>query len=149
MAWNASVAALNDRTQPREALRVKAQREYFALGKDFLERGIRNNPDRPQLYERSRVFTATSITITKMHRTTTLRPRNVRVRPVMKKDSPPTSFLIAKDARDEAYERLHELYLAGENERLPTLITRLKYLETKLGIPLRINAFPTQHPPTH
>ena len=51
MAWNASVAALNDRTQPREALRIKAQREYFALGRDFLERGIKNNPDRPQLYE--------------------------------------------------------------------------------------------------
>ena len=49
--WNASVAAMNDQTQPRLALRVKAQREYFALGKDFLERGIRNNPDRPQLYE--------------------------------------------------------------------------------------------------
>ena len=40
------VAALNDRKQPREALRIKAQREYFALGKDFLERGIKNNPDR-------------------------------------------------------------------------------------------------------
>src|SRR5260370_25331075 len=47
----ASVAALNDQKQPRLALRVKAQREYFALGKDFLERGIKNNPDRPDLYE--------------------------------------------------------------------------------------------------
>ena len=44
MAWNASVAAMNDQTQPRLSLRVKAQREYFALGKDFLERGIKNNP---------------------------------------------------------------------------------------------------------
>jgi len=51
MAWNASVAALNDPVQPRQALRIKAQREYLALGKDFLERGIQNNPDRPQLYE--------------------------------------------------------------------------------------------------
>jgi len=51
MAWNASTAALNDRQQPRLALRIKAQREYFALGRDFLERGIKNNPDRPQLYE--------------------------------------------------------------------------------------------------
>ncbi|MGB9475713.1 MAG: hypothetical protein WCE87_11665, partial [Candidatus Udaeobacter sp.] len=50
MAWNASVAAMNDQGQPRLALRVKAQREYFALGKDFLESGIKNNPDRPQLY---------------------------------------------------------------------------------------------------
>ena len=51
MAWNASVAAMNDTNQPRQALRVKAQREYFAIGKEFLERGIKNNPDRPELYE--------------------------------------------------------------------------------------------------
>src|SRR5216110_2738135 len=51
MAWNASVAAMDDKTQPRLALRVKAQREYFAMGKDLLERGIKNNPDRPDLYE--------------------------------------------------------------------------------------------------
>src|SRR6266481_9826242 len=51
MAWNASTAAMNDSAQPRLALRIKAQREYFQLGKDFLERGIKNNPERPQLYE--------------------------------------------------------------------------------------------------
>src|SRR6266478_3403145 len=51
MAWNAGTAAMNDLAQPRLALRIKAQREYFQLGKDFLERGIKNNPDRPQLYE--------------------------------------------------------------------------------------------------
>src|SRR5437588_5746147 len=51
MACNASVSVLNDPTQPRLALRIKAQREYFALGKDFLEGGIKNNPDKPQLYE--------------------------------------------------------------------------------------------------
>src|SRR5207244_11521278 len=51
MAWNASAAAMSDSSQPRLALRIKAQREYFALGKDFLERGIKNNPDQPQLYE--------------------------------------------------------------------------------------------------
>src|SRR5882724_3827076 len=51
MAWNASTAAMNDPAQPRLALRLKAAREYFQLGKDFLERGIKNNPDRPELYE--------------------------------------------------------------------------------------------------
>ena len=30
---------------------MKAEREYYAIGKDFLERGIQNNPDQPQLYE--------------------------------------------------------------------------------------------------
>jgi hypothetical protein len=56
MAWNASVAAMNDRNQPRLALRVKAQREYFALGKDFLERGIENNPDVPTSTRRWRGY---------------------------------------------------------------------------------------------
>ena len=28
-----------------------------------------------------------------------------------------------------------QLYTAGEKERLPTMITRLKYLEEKLNIP--------------
>ena len=51
MAWNASVAAFNDPKQPRLALRIKAQREYFDLGRDFLERGIKNNPNSPQLYD--------------------------------------------------------------------------------------------------
>ena len=40
MAYNASVAALEDPNQPREALRVKAQREYWKLGEEFLLRGI-------------------------------------------------------------------------------------------------------------
>jgi hypothetical protein len=35
----------------------------------------------------------------------------------------------------EAYERLRQLYDEGEKERLPTLISRLKFLEEKLGIP--------------
>jgi hypothetical protein len=35
----------------------------------------------------------------------------------------------------EAYERLHQLYNEGKKERLPTLITRLKFLENKLDIP--------------
>src|SRR5207247_9291100 len=47
MAWNASVAVMNDQKQPRLALRVKAQREDVALGKDVLERGRKNNPEQP------------------------------------------------------------------------------------------------------
>ena len=40
------------------------------------------------------------------------------------------------DGRErEAYQRLRRLYDTGENERLPTLIARLKFLEGKLNIP--------------
>jgi hypothetical protein len=52
MAWNASVAVRDDPDITREVLRKKAEREYFDLGKDFLERGIRNNPDTHVLYEK-------------------------------------------------------------------------------------------------
>ena len=44
MAYNASVAAMDDKKQPKIVLRKKAQHEYFLLGKDYLEQGIANNP---------------------------------------------------------------------------------------------------------
>src|SRR5207249_10271133 len=49
MAWNASAAALNDPSQPRRARRGRAQRAYFARGKDCLERGVTTKPDTPAL----------------------------------------------------------------------------------------------------
>ena len=135
MAWNASVAALNDPAQPRQALRVKAQREYFALGKDFLERGIRNNPDRPQLYEAlARLYRE------KYHdheRAAEYFAEAARRPGAPSYDKRFSAYELSycEGREREAYERLHELYLAGENERLPTLITRLKFLEDKLNIP--------------
>jgi tetratricopeptide (TPR) repeat protein len=134
MAWNASVAAINDRTQPRLALRVKAQREYFALGKDFLERGIKNNPDRPQLYEalarlykekykdheRASEFFAKAATLPGA--------------PSYNKRFSAYELSYCEGREREAYERLRQLYDEGEKERLPTLITRLKFLENKLNI---------------
>ena len=50
MAWNASIAALRDTSQPSEALRIRNQRQYFQLGRDYLERGIKNNPESSFLY---------------------------------------------------------------------------------------------------
>lgn len=135
MAWNASVAALNDSTQPRLALRVKAQREYFDLGKDFLERGIKNNPDAPQLYEamarlykdkykdhaRASEFFGKAATLPGA--------------PSYDKRFSAYELSYCEGHEREAYERLHLLYEMGQNERLPTLLTRLKFLEDKLKIP--------------
>ncbi len=47
-----------------------------------------------------------------------------------------TSFRICEGREQEAYEKLMRLYSVGESERLPTLISRLKYLEDRLNIPL-------------
>jgi hypothetical protein len=136
MAWNASVAALNDPTQPRPALRIKAQRDYFALGKDFLERGILNNPDEPRLYEslarlykdkyndhaRASEFFAKAAAL----------PRAKRYN----KRLAAYELSYVEGREREAYDQLRRLYDAGVDERLPTLIARLKFLEDKLDIPL-------------
>jgi tetratricopeptide (TPR) repeat protein len=135
MAWNASVAAMNDRTQPRLALRVKAQREYFALGKDFLERGLKNNPDRPDLYEAlARLYKEkykdherASEFFGKAAALPGARTYNRRF------SAYELSYCEGRER--EAYQRLRQLYDEGEKERLPTLITRLKFLQTKLNIP--------------
>ena len=135
MAWNASVAAMNDQTQPRLSLRVKAQREYFALGKDFLERGIKNNPDRPQLYEAmARLYKEKY----KEHGRASEFFAKAAVLPGARRyDRRFSAYELSycEGREREAYERLRQLYDEGEKERLPTLITRLKFLEDKLEIP--------------
>src|SRR5437870_456173 len=135
MAWNASVAAMNDRSQPRLALRVKAQREYFDLGKDFLEHGIQNNPDRPQLYEAlARLYKEKY----KDHeRAAEFYAKAAALPDAATFDRRFSAYELSycEGREREAYERLRRLYDEGPRERLPTLIKRLKFLEDKLGMP--------------
>src|SRR5437016_8950804 len=135
MAWNASVAAMKDETQPRLALRVKAQREYFALGKDFLERGIKNNPDRPDLYEAlARLYKEKY----KDHERASeyyAKAAALPGAPTFDRRFAAYELSYCEGREQEAYERLRQLYDQGPQERLPTLIKRLKTLEEKLGIP--------------
>jgi tetratricopeptide (TPR) repeat protein len=135
MAWNASVAAMNDQRQPRLALRVKAQREYFALGKDFLEHGIKNNPDRPQLYEAlARLYKEKY----KDHeRASEFYSKAAALPGAASYDRRFSAYELSYcEGREwEAYERLRRLYDEAPQERLPTLITRLKFLEDKLNVP--------------
>jgi hypothetical protein len=135
MAWNASVAAMNDQTQPRLTLRVKAQREYFALGKDFLERGIRNNPDRPELYEALARFYKEKY---KDHEHASEFFAKAAALPGARtydKRFSAYELSYCEGREREAYGRLRQLYDQGEKQRPPTMISRLKFLEDKLGIP--------------
>jgi hypothetical protein len=135
MAWNAGTAALNDPTQPRRALRIKAQREYFDLARDFLERGITNNPDRPELYE----------ALARLYRDKYqdhARAAEYFTQAATKPGAPGylprfAAYELSQcDGRErEAYDRLLALHRAGERERVPTLIRRLKFLEEKLNLP--------------
>jgi hypothetical protein len=135
MGWNASTAAMNDSTQPRLALRIKAQREYFQLGKDFLERGIRNNPERPQLYEALARLYRDKYNDHEHAAEFFGKAAGQSGAPSYAKRFAAYELSHCEGREREAYDRLHALY-ASENERLPTLISRLQALETKLDIPL-------------
>lgn len=135
MAYNASVAALEDPKQPRQALRIKAQREYFAIGKDFLERGIANNPDRWALYfslgELYRRKFDDPCAAAEQYDKASQFPN---ARPYIKRFA---AYELAEcpGREREAYERLVALYKMGEQERLPTLLKLLEKLQAKLNVP--------------
>ncbi len=135
MAWNASVAAFNDRSQPRQTLRVKAQREYFALGKDFLERGIANNPEKPHLYESLARLYKDKYNDHAHASEFFAKAAALPGAPAYDKRFAAYELSYCEGREHNAYEQLRRLYDMGNQERLPTLITRLKYLEDKLNIP--------------
>lgn len=135
MAYNASVAAREDKRQPREALRIKAEREYWKVGEDFLLRGIQNNPDHALLYDRLGMIYRDKF---KDHQKAFDMYEQGRQRP----DAMPyvrrfAAYELAEipGSEREAYDRLKALCAEGHEERLPTLLTKLHKLERKLSIP--------------
>ncbi len=135
MAWNASAAAINDPSQPRLALRVKAQREYFALGKDFLERGIKNNPTNPKLYESMAMLYRDKYNDHARASEFYRKAADCPGAPSYDKRFSAYELSYCEGWEPQAYLQLRRLYDEGERERLPTLIKRLKYLEAKLNVP--------------
>jgi len=151
MAYNASVAALQDTTQPRLALRLKHQHEYFIIGRDLLERGIANNPDRYKLYE----------SLANVLRDKLMDHYNAALQYAAASKFPDSPTYEARFAayelsyspghEREAYNDLVRLYKMGEKEWLPTLFSRLKYLQETLNIPaaqrIKIPEDQLPHPP--
>lgn len=135
MAWNASVAALDDKSVQSEALRQRNQRQYFELGRDILERGIRNNPESGFLYERLGILLRDKF---EDHcGAARAFARAAELPGVMPYVARFAGYELAKcpGHEREAYEKLRALYLKGENERLPTLLSILEEMENKLAIP--------------
>lgn len=138
-AWhmyaNASIAAYEDRKQPREALRLKAQRDYWKLGEDYLLRGIANNPDNATLF-------INLGTLYKDRFRDHCKAAEVYARGAAVPDAPAYvhRFAVYELARcpgheQEAYGKLLALYHKGEDERLPTLLRLLGELQEKLNVP--------------
>jgi hypothetical protein len=135
MAWNASIAARDNPEEPSEFLRRRAEREYHELGRDFLERGIANNPDRYLLHERLGTMLRDKFS-------DHCGAAEAFAAAASKPGAPPyikrlaAYELAACEGRErEAYENLRAIYLLGDEERLPRVITLINELEAKLDIP--------------
>jgi len=135
MAWNASVAARDNPKEPSEFLRRRAEREYHELGRDFLQRGIDNNPDAYLLRERMGIMLrdkfADHCGAAEAFGAAAERPGA----PPYVKRLAAYELSQCEGREQEAYERLLAIYQMGENERLPRVITLINELEEKLDIP--------------
>jgi len=142
MAWNASVAALDDKTQPSEALRIRNQRQYFKLGRDYLERGIKNNPDSYFLKERLGVLLRDKLEDHGGAAEAFLQASQSADSPVYIARFAGYELAKCPGREQEAYDLLTRLYAKGPPERKPTLISTLQELEKKLDVPpqQRINS---------
>jgi tetratricopeptide (TPR) repeat protein len=136
MGWNASAAVTNNSSEPRPALRLKAQREYYNLAKDFLEHGIRNNPDQPRLYESLARLYKEKYNDHALASEFFAKAAALPGAPSYDKRFAAYELSYCEGREQEAYQMLRRLYDAGEQERLPTLVSRLKAMEEKLNIPL-------------
>lgn len=135
MAWNASVAARENPSQPSEFLRLRAEREYHKLGRDLLERGIANNPGSYLLHERHGVMLRDKFNdhcgAAQAFATAADQPGA----PAYVKRLAAYELAACPGQERAAYEKLRAIYLLGEDERKPRVRTLINELELKLNIP--------------
>jgi len=134
MGFDAAAAALQDSKQPREALRIKASREFMQIGRDFLERGTRNNPDRAALFNRLGFFLMEKL---QDHQGAYEAYSKAAALPdAMGYEKRFAAYELSRCPGKEAqaYALLRQLYEEGKPERRSTLLLRLKAMEEKLNI---------------
>jgi hypothetical protein len=135
MAWNASTAALQDTSQPSEALRIRNQRQYVRLGRDYLERGIRNNPESFFLYRSLAVLLRDKFEDHCAAGEAFLKASQLPGAPAYLGRFAGYELAKCPGRERAAYDLLKALYDAEPDERKPALITTLKDLEKKLDVP--------------
>ena len=139
MAWNG--AAHIELNTPDIEERRRKMREFFKIGEDYLLRGIENNPDSWELYDRLGMIYRDKF---KDPEKASLAYEEASKRPGhLDYTRRFAAYLLAEvpGREREAYERLLSLYREGEQEWLDTLLKRLQLLERKLKIPLEQRVF--------
>ncbi len=135
MAWNASVAALEDKNQPSEALRIRNQQLNIKEGREILERGIQNNPESYFLYMQLGNLLRQKLEDHCGAGQAYLRASEFPDTPAYLPRFAGYELAQCPGHEREAYDLLKKLYDKGPDERKPSLITTLKELEKKLDVP--------------
>ncbi len=135
MAWNASTAALQDARQSSQLLRERAARQYIDLGRDILERGIRNNPDSYLLQERLGILLRDKVQDHSAAADAFAKAASFSDAPAYLGRFAGYEASKVPGREKEAYDRLRALYDQGFKQRVPTLLSTIRDLEKKLGIP--------------
>ena len=133
MAWNGSVHVENN--EPDPSVRKAEMRKFYDLGKDFLLRGIENNPDSWELYDRLGMLYRDKYkdmeNASNAYGEASQRPGHLEYTRRFA-----SYYLADVPGRErEAYARLMALFRESEHEWLPTLFRQIQKLEVKLAIP--------------
>ena len=135
MAWNASVAALQDTKQQSEVLRERSRRQYIDLGRDFLERGIRNNPNSYLLQERLGILLRDKVEDHGAAADAFAKAASLPGAPAYIARFAGYEAAKVPGREREAYDRLLSLYKEGSKMKAPNLLVLLRKLEEQLHIP--------------
>ncbi len=136
MAWNAAINARNNEAaEPSEALRIRKERQYVALGRSMLEDGIRNNPTNRILPERLGLLLSQRAGDHAGAASAYAQAASFPDAPAYVKRLAAYELDQSGGRDREAYDALRAVYDLGPAERKPTVIARLQDLEEKLGIP--------------
>ena len=133
MAWNG--AAHIENHEPDPVVRRAKMREFFMVGKDFLQRGIENNPDSWELYERLGALYQDKLKdfekAFRAYDESSKRPGHLEYTRRF------AAYMLAQvpGREREAYDRLMALFNESEHEWLQTLLRHIQTLEVKLEIP--------------
>ena len=135
MAYNASVAAMQNTKQPKLVLRIQAQRQYFLIGEDFLKRGIANNPGSSLLHQSLGIIYRDKFNDFCDAATEFDKAAALKGAPTYTKRFAAYALSQCPGHERRAWEKLRALYDMGPQERLPTLVKDLKAMEEALNLP--------------
>ncbi|MEO6789251.1 MAG: hypothetical protein ABI318_24265 [Chthoniobacteraceae bacterium] len=133
MAWNGAAHIENTVADP--VARKAKMREFFKLGEDYLLRGIENNPDSWELYDRLGMLYRDKFKdmakASAAYEEASKRPGHLDYTRRFA-----AYYLAEVPGRErEAYDRLMALFHEGEQEWLLTLLHQIQKLEVRLHIP--------------